>query len=226
MIEEIIAAAMIGSSFGNTWTCALISLGCAIDSKRNGIAFIGGRFLGLIVLGSVVAVIGVIESIGAFYFQLIFGILTLILGIIVLIQVLSPHSIKIKKLLRFPSIFGYKHTNQCQKTLMTNGGDVIKLNSNSKTLYILSLGILRGATPCVKIMVLSPLLISVDFPLAITMVLVFAVASTMYPIIGFLSGNLMRQSKKYIFHVRLSASILMIILSVYFIVTALGGLGH
>ena len=223
MIEELLAAAAVGASLGNAWICALVSLGCSIDSRKAGIAFVAGRFLGLMLLGAAIAAFGLVESLNPVYFLATFGVLTMTLGVFVLLQVLTRHYWRTHGHSLFRFLRTGRHSRNADPT-MADGGDVsLGTDSNAKAAYVFGLGVARGATPCVKIMVLAPLLISVDFGLAIGMVVVFAVASTIYPVIGFLSGNLLRRSKRHELYVRLGAALLMIVLGVYFIVNAFVG---
>ena len=222
MIEELLAAAAVGASLGNAWVCALLALGTSIDSRRGGIAFIAGRFLGLMVLGAAIAGLGLVQDLNPVYFLVTFGVLTIALGVFVLLRILTRHS-KVKHgrpLTRL--LHGGRRRGEGHRAVMADGGEIdFEADSRSKTAYIFFLGIVRGATPCVKMMVLAPLLISVDFGLALGMVLVFAVASTIYPVIGFLSGNIIRQSKRHAFYVRVGSALMMIVLGVYFVVNAL-----
>jgi len=224
MIEELLAAAAVGGSLGNAWICALLSLGCSIDSKKGGAEFIAGRFLGLVLLGGAIAGLGLAQDLNPIYFLVTFGVLTVVLGAFVLIRVLTRHHMAKHghPLLRL--FHRGMHHGKGQRAVMADGGEIdFEGSSKSKIAYIFLLGVVRGATPCVKIMVLAPLLISVDFGLAIGMVLVFAAASTVYPIIGFLSGNIIRQSKRYALYVRVGAALMMIVLGAYFIVNAVVG---
>ena len=218
MIEELIAAAAVGSALGNAWVCALVSLSCSIDSKKGGIAFIGGRFLGLFILGAAIAGLGLVEDIDPTYFVLVFGIMTTAMGTFVLLRVLTRrHWLK-----HGAPMWRFLHRRMHHgQRAMADGGEIkFETDSPMKISYVFILGVVRGATPCVKTMVLAPLLLSVDFPMAIAMVMVFAVASTIYPVIGFLSGNIIRQSKRHAHYMKIGAALLMIVLGVYFILNA------
>lgn len=221
MIEELLAAAAVGGSPGNAWACALLSLGCSIDSRRGGAAFIAGRFLGLLLLGSAIAGLGLAGGLDPTYFLAAFGVLTIALGGFVLLRVLTRHHRQthghplIRLLHR-----GGRHRQE-HGIALADGGDIdFEADSTSKVAYVFLLGAIRGATPCAKMMVLAPLLVSVDFSLAIGMVLVFAAASTVYPIIGFLSGGILRQTRRYALYLRVGAALLLIALGIYFVANA------
>jgi cytochrome c biogenesis protein CcdA len=223
MIEEIVIAIAIGGGLGNSWICALLSLGCSIEGKRSGLAFVGGRFLGLLILGAAIAGLGLVANLKPTYFLIVFGAFSIALGGYALLQALrtSPEG--------HPTPLHFRrgrHRGECKKELMANGGGSEEPESVKKTASYFTLGVFRGATPCLKVAILAPLLVSVDFGLAMIMVLAYAAVSTVYPIIGLLSGNLLRQTKKYGFYVRVGAAILIIILGAYFLFNALGGQAH
>ena len=219
MIEEILIAMAIGGGLGNSWICALLSLGCSIEGKRSGLAFVGGRFVGLLILGAAIAGLGLIANLKPTYFLIVFGVFSIALGGYALLQTLT----------RTPRGHGNplrKHGHgECGKELAANGGGM-EIESNRKTASYFTLGVFRGATPCLKVAILAPLLVSVDFGLAMVMVVAYGAVSTIYPIIGLLSGNLLRQTRKYAFYVRLGAAILIIVLGAYFLFNAVGGANH
>jgi cytochrome c biogenesis protein CcdA len=226
MIEEIVVAMAIGGGLGNSWVCALLSLGCSIEGKKSGIAFVGGRFLGLMILGAAIAGLGLISNLKPTYFLIVFGAFSIVLGGYALHQTLRKpshdHEQRRPLLLR-----GRTHKAECKREVMANGGEACEeLDSNPKTASFFALGVFRGATPCLKVAILAPLLISVDFGLAMVMVLAYAAVSTVYPVIGLLSGNLLRHTRKYAIHVRVAAALLIIALGIFFIINAFGGQGH
>lgn len=224
MIEEVVAAMAIGGGLGNSWICALLSLGCSIEGKKSGIAFVAGRFLGLIILGVAIAGLGLITGLKPTYFLIAFGVLSIILGVIVLYQTLRADARRGHRHWEFPFSGGLRKRKD---EVMANGGKPCdKFDSKPKTASFFVLGIFRGATPCFKVMVLAPLLISVDFWVAIVMVLAYAAVSTVYPAIGLLSGNLIRQWRKYTPHIRVIAAFIIILIGIYFVINAFGGHGH
>ncbi len=226
MIEEIVVAMAIGGGLGNSLICALLSLGCSIEGKRSGIAFVGGRFLGLLILGAAIAGLGLIANLKPTYFLIVFGAFSIVLGVYALHQTLRKPSHHHKH--RRPLLFrGRAQQAECKRDVMANGGEPCEeLDSKPKTASYFTLGVFRGATPCLKVAILAPLLISVDFGLAMIMVLAYAAVSTVYPVIGMLSGNLLRQTRKYAIHVRVGAAVLIIVLGAYFLINALGGQAH
>jgi cytochrome c biogenesis protein CcdA len=96
-----------------------------------------------------------------------------------------------------------------------------KKSRNMKSKHVFILGLFRGATPCLKIMILVPLLITADFWLALAIVIVYAITSTVYPIMGFLFGSLLRKFERYHTHVRVAGAVILIFVGVYSLVNGL-----
>ena len=80
------------------------------------------------------------------------------------------------------------------------------------------LGVLRGAKPCVKLMVLAPLLIAVGPLYAVVLSLVYALASSAYPVIGFLIASSVSYIPKYERAARVAGAAAMICIGLYMIV--------
>ncbi len=116
-----------------------------------------------------------------------------------------------EKLIPVPEGKGKKHhkNGKCRK------------QSRFKQKHVFALGLFRGATPCLKLMILAPLLIVVNIWLAIAMVLVYAASSTIYPVMGFLLGSLLRKPKRYHKHLRVAGALILITIGVYSIINGL-----
>jgi hypothetical protein len=80
------------------------------------------------------------------------------------------------------------------------------------------LGVMRGATPCVKLMVLAPLLIAVGPLWAVVLSLAYALSSSAYPIIGFLLASSVSYIPKYERAARVAGAAAMICIGLYMIV--------
>ncbi len=220
----MIAAASVGLSFGSAWLCALVSFGVASEDKVRGIYFILGRIVGLVFLGLAIATFSIFAGLPPLYFVVAFGILSILFGLIVITQATGHWS-------RFIEFFrsrkplesepapnpGKHHGKGSCKGPMGEGRKMRKFKNS----YIFGLGVARGATPCLKIMVLVPLLVAVDIYLALAMILVYALASTVYPVIGFLSGNLLRSVEKHATYVKVAAALTLVAVGIYSIVNVL-----
>lgn len=190
-----------------------------------------GRIVGLVLLGLLVATIGFFTDLSPLYFVLTFGVLSILFGFIVIAQ-----TVRLRERVRHlfhrktssagnsPSpasisgpIDGRCHSgsgNACEH----REGYRMRRFKNS---YVFALGIARGATPCLKIMVLLPLLVAVDIYLALAMILVYALASTIYPVIGYLSGNLLRSVEKHSLYVKMGAAVVLVTVGIYSILNVL-----
>ena len=87
--------------------------------------------------------------------------------------------------------------------------------------YSLLLGLFRGATPCLKVFIIAPLLIAVDLWLAFWMVIIFAASSTVYTIIGFISASVLTSFWKYESYVQVAGASILIGIGIFTIITKL-----
>jgi hypothetical protein len=248
MLLEIAVAAVIGISFANAWTCLFMGFGTSTQHKVMGRWFIVGRLLGLGVLGSVISLLRFAAQDAMPALLLIFGISTLMFGAFMMIKHVAGTMFSTEHPMKFPnpreyvisallSFFfvvpggrktgnGAKGFNgQCggkhgQGTGGKNLGQCKKHRVPEKK-YGLILGVLRGATPCAKIIVLSPLLVAVGFPQALLLILVYAAASTVYPVIGYLSADMLSKFEKYQVHLKITGAVVLIIIGAYSIVNVI-----
>ena len=151
-----------------------------------------------------IAMIGVFFEGYIFYLLILFGILTIIFGTFIIFKIYH----RITKHRTGPD------SNTC---MQKHGDQLTKHGSKMTKRYGFFLGVFRGATPCLKVFILAPLLIVVELPLAFLMILVFASASTVYPIIGFLSANLLKNFGKYDAYVQVAGAIILISIGVFMI---------
>jgi cytochrome c biogenesis protein CcdA len=199
-----------------------MGFGARSDSKLTGSYFILGRVIGVIVLGMVIASIGFIFQGYTIYLLVIFGVLTIIFGLLVIFNKnigaklrLRPHF----KLKPTATDGGTKIKHHCCRGKNDQNGLWHKAKFNNK--YAFGLGLFRGATPCLKMIVLAPLLITVDIYLAFLMMLAYVGTSTIYPIIGHLTANIVTKFDKYDIYIRISGAILLVVLGTYSIVKIL-----
>jgi cytochrome c biogenesis protein CcdA len=217
----LIAAASVGLSFGSAWLCALVSFGVTSEDQVRGIYFILGRIVGLVFLGLAIATFSFFADLPPLYFVVAFGILSILFGFMVIAQVTGTWE-------RLTSYLPWKKSNEAGNPGKHHGKKHFKraLKEGQKARkfkngYVFGLGVARGATPCLKILILVPLLVAVDIYLALAMILVYALTSTIYPVIGFLSGNLLRSVEKHAFYVKVSAALLLVAVGVYSIINVL-----
>jgi cytochrome c biogenesis protein CcdA len=238
MLLEIMVAAIIGISFGNVWTCIFMGFGTSSEHRSVGKWFIAGRFLGLIILGSIISLLRFAAQDAMPIILSIFGISTILFGLFMIFKPLlkahllreDSHAIPNKNpgnnfVLSLLSLFmvlprkgkcGDKSSAplelKTQHFHKPGNQRKCKKYKNFEKRCSFTLGLLRGTTPCVKVMVLAPLLVAVGFPSSLLLILVYASISTVYPIIGYLSADLLSKFEKYRYALKiLGASILIII---------------
>jgi hypothetical protein len=250
-IGLILSAALIGFSFSNTFMCTAIALSTSLGKGFKASAgFVIGRILGVIGLGVFLALFGFYVEIDTQIMLYIFGGLTIVFGLVILI---------------FPGIstkFGLLKNCEagiCDDCDKEHGGETDDGNSHhdcsscssssncssskehnvdgkrkrplsrftSKLgsfglLGIITIGLIRGATPCLKIILLLPLIISLPFLESITITSTYALSSSLYPIMGIaiasIIGNFSPQKiTKYLVKI---GAVSMIGIGIYFLYKA------
>ena len=223
MIPELLAAAAVGLSFSNAWMCIGLSFGTRGDSAAVGGRFIAGRIIGLVLIGVAISAVGAIMEIPPIYFVGIFAAASVLFGILMLAGIYGGpgpmkrrlrHSLGLQRGQRCEEGQGAGNTGQGAGAL----GSGAEKKTTLKPTGAFLMGIMRGATPCVKLMVLAPLLIAVGPLWAIVLSLVYALTSSAYPIIGFLLASSVSYIPKYERAARVAGAAAMILVGVYMIV--------
>jgi cytochrome c biogenesis protein CcdA len=241
MLMETLVAALIGISFGNAWTCIFMSFGTSSENRSVGKWFILGRFLGLILLGSVISLLRFAAQDATQIILLIFGLSTIAFGFFELFRHLlkeresMDYTSKNKK--RYPSnhlvysllslfvvlphkgkLRGKTHNGMGRdhfKGGEHGGKGACKRGRSLEKRSGFMLGVLRGATPCAKVVVLAPLLVVFGFPASLLLILVYAGASTIYPVIGYLSADVLSNFEKHQFKLKIAGALILVSIGVY-----------
>ena len=208
-------------------------------------AFIGGRFAGIMALGIVIALFGWYMDFSSQTMILLFAVLSLIFGVLVL---LFPKGLARLRLLRHCEAGGCGSscdTAQSQEdgsvhdcsscgasgscamepsqagSLATVQGHHTRREKYQGlgTTSVLFLGFVRGATPCLKMLLLVPLILTLPFPDAMLLTVVFALSSTIYPTIGILGASVLGTavSEKRMPQLTRAAAVMMIGIGVYYL---------
>jgi len=242
MILELIVAATIGLSFANTWMCVLLSFGAATEGVQASKYFIAGRFLGVLGLGLAIASLRMAMQDYLPLVFLTFGILSVVFAVLVLGRQWLERKAK-KQREAAARAHGKRSCEECGHCRPKDGerdNDLFKATCNCDVFgpigqscdhenmeeipekktgfgakYGLALGIFRGATPCAKMVLMAPLLIVSDVPLTVGMLLVYALASTIYPVIGLLSAKLVSNVKVNSMYIRAAGALIVLIIGVY-----------
>jgi len=198
-------------------------MGCTSDNRRAGSYFILGRAIGIIMIGLFFILLGSAVQGYLLYFILIFAVLSIALGLVMLYEAVTERDLGILERITF-KVNKKKANKNYRKMKMHNYDKNCKGKNNQisgksvsikkkKDFFIL--GIARGATPCLKIIVLVPLLIVSGLAFSFVLLIVFAISSSVYPIIGFLGTSLLDGFNKYSRHLKVIGAILIIVLGFY-----------
>ncbi len=244
MLLEIMVAAIIGISFGNVWTCIFMGFGTSAEHKRVGKFFIAGRFLGLVFLGSAISLLRFAAQDAIPIILLIFGVSTIFFGLFMLLKhtiktyfsMEGPHGLLKRSptdnfILSILSFFMVLPGNKkCRNKSKSPDHDDhydnhepgkrghCKKRIDFEGKYGFVLGVLRGATPCAKVIVLAPLLVAVGFPFSLLLILVYALISTVYPIIGYLSADVLSKFERYRYALKILGALILISIGIYTII--------
>jgi len=215
MIPELAAAAAVGLSFSNAWLCMGLSFGTRGDSSSVGVRFILGRFIGIVAIGLAISAVGAVTQIPPIYFVAVFGAGSIVFGVLMLVAILGgpgPFKRRLRHALGVQRGGGEPCDDSKGKGAEGGGNARVQgMKPNSAFL----LGILRGATPCVKLMVLAPLLIAVGPLWALALSLVYALASSAYPLIGFLAASSLSHVPNYARAMKVAGAFLLIFIGFY-----------
>jgi len=215
MIPELLAAAAVGLSFSNAWLCMGLSFGTRGDSARIGMRFILGRFIGLMIIGVAISAIGAVTEIPPVYFVAAFGAGSVLFGALMLVGMFGGPGRFMRRLRHALGLQrGGREACDAKDGKSVNGGADGKL-AMVRPNGAFFLGVLRGATPCVKLMVLAPLLIAVGPWWALALSFVYALASSAYPLIGFLAASSISHIPRYERALKAAGAFLLIFIGFY-----------
>lgn len=200
-MENIITAALIGLALSPSWLCGFFSFSMASIHRRAAANFIVGRIFGLCFLALLIGIIGSNIPISPKVMHVAFGFLSVIFGvwIVFLERANNAHACGLPD-----------NNNNCNNNLKMN-----KLG--------FYMGLSRGATPCVKVLPVILLFVGLNPLNAAAIILIFALTSTIYPIIGFISANVFKDILSKRSEVKWLSAAVMIIIGIYYIIKGFGG---
>jgi hypothetical protein len=251
----ILSAALIGFSFSNTFMCAAIALSTTLGRGFKASAgFFIGRILGIILIGSFLALFGFYLEIDTQLMLYIFGGLTVTFGIFILVFPGLSSRLRILKNCEagvcddcaedhstYNEDGSISHdcshcssSGQCpsaKKDGKDVSSEVGRISKRSRmaakfeslgVFGIFLMGLIRGATPCLKLILLLPLIISLPFLESLAITSTYALSSSLWPIMGIagamIIGNFSPQKmSKYLAK---AGALSMIIIGIYFLYKA------
>ncbi|MDG6225878.1 MAG: hypothetical protein QCI82_10245 [Candidatus Thermoplasmatota archaeon] len=233
MIDKVLAGAMIGLSLGGAWLCAFFAFGIGASSRRAGLLYIAGRAIGLIAIGLAITVISIVLKrtvgplmIGGKAMNVLFAVLIIIMGAYLLISSLG-HWVPLPWKRRHPGDgtgpacggkrdgSGPRGSGGCGQR---NKANPPMTGDKGLSMGTFGLGLLRGLTPCVKILFLTPLLITSSIIESLFILIAFAVTSSIYSVIGFMSAELFRRFSRFQNEIRIAGSIMVLLIGMYYLV--------
>ena len=207
MWQEVGVAALVGLALSDSWLCLFMGASLATADRRMSWGFLGGRTVGVVSLLLAIGLLGAYLLPEKEYLTLAFAVSS------VLVAGVLAHSI-VK-----PSLLGgcapapsegdgdCPETEGCQEGCdgCSHGagdeaqGDVPcprfpkglydRLSGHSPIVAGFGLGAARGAMPCLKVIIITPLLVASPPATVVLMALAYALTSTVYPLIGLMSGR-------------------------------------
>lgn len=220
-----------------------MAAGCTAQSRRAGGYFILGRAVGIMIIGLLFIAIGAVIQGYTIIFIALFSILSVVVGVVMMYEAVSGRRLGILERISLPmkrrtpagqqfsaneagsgnvpegvtENAGRCHTfgdgcrrnrsNECPDRANDPGG------RNARIGFFL-LGVMRGATPCLKLMVLVPLLLASGVFLSLLMLVMFSLSSSIFPILGFAGIGLLEGAEKYSRHIKASGGLLICLLGI------------
>jgi hypothetical protein len=200
-----------------------------------GAAFIAGRFMGIMALGLVIVLFGWYMDISSQWMLLVFALASIAFGVLVL---LWPSGMAKYKLLKHCEVGGCKdcehngHSDAHDCTTCSSTSCAVNSVRNkdentdsslfmkSKGMGVLSVGFLgfvRGATPCLKLLLLVPLILTLPVYESLAVTGVFAASSSIYSIMGIVGGYVLGMNfSERMPQLRRAGAFMLIAVGIYF----------
>ena len=226
-LDQIIAAAVLGLSFGNLWLCVLLVLSLSTTDRATCGGYLVGRAVAILILSLVIALLGKMVVIDKSWLNLISGLLLAGFSIYLILTRLfgkvpfwrrtrEPQSecgdnCKNCTVKDYPAVHEKCHDCRDEKLCDAEEPELKELTSVARGQrgrpsgsnrkggfwFGVSLGALRGAAVCAKLIVLLPLLLKASVPQALFMAIAFTLTSSLYPLLGFIVGSFAMRLVKY-----------------------------
>jgi hypothetical protein len=210
MWQEVAVAAMVGLALSDAWLCLFMGASFATADKRMSWGFLVGRTLGVMALLLLIGLLGASLLPSKEWLVIIFAACTVGVALVLVISVYRPgllggscaHETKVSCDGGEPDGTGCgQGCDGCGASEATPDvggcghmpkGLVGRLSGRSPWVVGLSLGAVRGAMPCLKVLIVTPLLVVSPPATVVLMALAFALTSSIYPLIGLVSGRTIR----------------------------------
>ena len=208
MWQEVAVAALVGLALSDAWLCLFMGASIAAVDRRLSWGFLVGRTLGVLALLMVIGILGTSLLPSKEWLVIFFAASTIAVAILLAWSAYRPN------------LFGGcapetgvaadggtpDGTAGCPGNCDSCSGHdaggasvckhmplglVQRLSGKNPMASGVALGAFRGAMPCLKVLIITPLLIASPPTTVVLMALAFALTSAIYPLIGMMSGNAM-----------------------------------
>lgn len=237
--DLLLASALIGFGFGNVFLCSFISLSSTVGRGLHvGAAFIAGRFLGIMTLGLFIVLFGWYMDISSQWMLLIFAVASIAFGVLVLVWPAGMAKLKLLKQCEAGGCSECGHNDHsdgngmhdcrscspagCAMSSAKNTdedehGSLLTRSGGMGVISVGFLGFVRGATPCLKLLLLVPLILTLPLYDSLAVTGVFAASSSIYSVMGILGGYLLGMNfSERIPQLRRAGAFMLICVGIYF----------
>lgn len=206
MWQEVAVAAMVGLALSDSWLCLFMGASFAAVDRGMSWGFMAGRTLGVVALLLLIGLMGASLLPSKEWLVLLFAVSTVAVAVLLAVSTFRPR------------ILGGCHhetavacdggepdgtaacPGSCEGCQGHEGEQragcgripawlVRRLSSGNPLATGFALGACRGAMPCLKVLVITPLLVASPPATVMLMALAFAATSALYPLVGLMSGR-------------------------------------
>lgn len=223
MWQEVGVAAMVGLALSDAWLCLFMGASFAAADRRMSWGFLFGRTLGVMALLLAIGLLGASMLPSKEWLVVLFAAFTIVVALFLAVSVFQPgllggcHD--------EPAVAcdgGEPDGSGCSQGCDGCGaGDVdgpptcghlpqglVRRLSGKDPLFAgLTLGTVRGAMPCLKVLIIVPLLVTSPPATVVLMAMAFALTSMVYPLIGIVSGRTLANMTDKGRHLRLAGAV-------------------
>ncbi len=200
-MNEYIAALLLGFSFGNLWLCAILVLTLQVANRSTCGGYLVGRFIAICALCAAVSALGRFVSLDRSVLNLVSGLLLIGFSLYLAATRIFNWQLPGTK----PHVHEGESPAHCSgscKICVSEEPEYEALTRQARLKFHkrvegrtmagfgvgLSLGAVRGASMCGKLVVLTPMLLSAPVGKGVMLGAVFSLASSIYPLLGFTLG--------------------------------------
>ena len=218
-MENTITAGLLGFSFGNLWLCVLLVLSLTSTNRSTCAGYLVGRAGAILALSVLISLVGSVVMFEKSWLNVGSGVMLLFFaGYLAATRLLgwtpswkknpaeqascngecsgcsahdTPEAHEACQDCHDDKLCDAEEPEVRELTAAARGlrGRIDSKEGRSGFIFGVGLGSLRGASVCVKLIVLVPLLMQVGILEALAMATAFTITSSIYPVLGFIFGS-------------------------------------